>query len=145
MERCAATNQTVTTVIDSFPCLDATGKLPLPLNFGDPPFRQVPLFVAWEAYHEHFVTRRHRGQHKAPSSAAGTMKDVTFIQIGANCGKNTYGCAIGALKECASGRVRLHTTRTLDPLTWPNIVRVSLRWRSDLVLRDALRLARIGH
>ena len=99
MERCAATNKTVTT-INSFPCLDATDKLPLPLSFGDPPVRQVPLFVAWEAYHQHFLTaRRQRGQHKAPSGAAGTMKDVTFIQIGANCGKNTYGCAAGAILQ----------------------------------------------
>ena len=67
--------------VTSFGCLDAaTGRLPLPLRWGDPPARQVPLFIKWEDYIEYLPPK---------------LSDVTFVQIGANCGKNTYFCAAG--------------------------------------------------
>jgi hypothetical protein len=66
----------------AFPCLNASGRLPWPLQFGDPPARQVPLFIRWEDYIRKVIPRRR-------------FEDVTFVQIGANCGKNTFGCAVG--------------------------------------------------
>ena len=68
-------------IIRHFECLSPrTGRLPLPTPWGDPPARQVPLFIRWEDY--------------ADFLPAG-LQGVSFIQIGANCGKNTYGCAAG--------------------------------------------------
>ena len=64
------------------PCLNASGQLSLPLLWGDPQARQVPLFVNWEDL---------AGKGYLPADLRG----VSFVQIGANCGKNTYGCAVG--------------------------------------------------
>ena len=41
---------------------------------------QVPLFVRWEDYVPRYLRR---------------VDNVFVVQIGANCGKNTYGCASG--------------------------------------------------
>ena len=80
MQSCALVQPNRTTPIWSTPCLTTgSGRLSLPLPFGDPPARQVPLFIKWEDY----------------SSFIDSIDDVTFVQIGANCGKNTYGCAAG--------------------------------------------------
>jgi len=65
--------------VTSFPCLLPSGRLPFPVPW-DPPARQVPLFVRWEQY----------ANYLRPG-----LRNVTFIQVGANCGKNTYGCAVG--------------------------------------------------
>ena len=47
---------------------------------GDPPARQVPLFIRWEDYAQYLPQN---------------LREVTYVQIGANCGKNTFGCAVG--------------------------------------------------
>ena len=80
MQRCPVAILNSTVQITDTPCLSRPkGRLSLPLPFGDPPARQVPLFIKWEDYGEYL----------------GSFNDVTFVQIGANCGKNTYGCAAG--------------------------------------------------
>ena len=79
LQRCPAAIANVT-IVTATPCLAPDGHLSLPLSFGDPPARQVPLFIKWEDYSEYLDKSLH---------------DVTFVQIGANCGKNTYGCAAG--------------------------------------------------
>ena len=63
------------------PCLNrSTGRLNTPLPWGDPTARQVPLFIRWEDYSDYLPA---------------DLRGVRFVQIGANCGKNTYGCAVG--------------------------------------------------
>lgn len=67
--------------VTSFGCLDqSTGALQLPLHWGDPPARQVPLFIRFEDYAEYLPL---------------DIRETTFVQIGANCGKNTFNCAVG--------------------------------------------------
>ena len=81
MNSCASSRDSPAPIM-AFPCLNASGRLPWPLQFGDPPGRQVPLFIRWEDYIRKVIPRRR-------------FEDVTFVQIGANCGKNTFGCAVG--------------------------------------------------
>ena len=68
--------------ITSFACTNNTsnGRLALPSQWGDPPARQVPLFVRWEDYAPSFLR---------------DLRRVFVVQAGANCGKNTYKCAAG--------------------------------------------------
>jgi FkbM family methyltransferase len=77
-ETCAK-NLPVPAAISDYPCLNSTGQLDFPQRWGDPPQRQVPLFIRWEEYREYLPR----------------WPDANFIQVGANCGKNTYGCAVG--------------------------------------------------
>ena len=70
--------------INTFACLNSEGRLNLPLRWGDPPARQVPLFIKWEDYKGTYL----------PDDLSD-LRDVTFLQVGANCGKNTYNCAAG--------------------------------------------------
>ena len=79
LAHCAAQPEP-TPPIRRFPCLNASRVLQLPLTFGDPIARQVPLFIRWEDWHEYLPH---------------DLGTVNFVQIGANCGKNTYGCAVG--------------------------------------------------
>jgi hypothetical protein len=82
LTRCAPSHEVALGAVNlSARCLDSrTKSLKLPLRWGDPPARQVPLFIWWEQW-SNFLPLR--------------IEDVVFIQIGANCGKNTYGCAVG--------------------------------------------------
>ena len=44
MERCSAFTAPLPTAVSTFPCLNnATGRISLPLPWGDPPERQVPV------------------------------------------------------------------------------------------------------
>ena len=72
--------------IRRFPCLNASRVLQLPLTFGDPIARQVPLFIRWEDWHEYLPQ---------------DLRKVNFVQIGANCGKNTINCAVAVCLTAA--------------------------------------------
>ena len=63
-------------------CLNSTGRITLPLRWGDPVARQVPLWIRWEEYFPKYFR-------------ASRFEDVSFLQLGAHCGKNTYSCAGG--------------------------------------------------
>ena len=57
-------------------------RLPLPSRWGDNPARQVPVFVRWERF--------------VPRYLPNVSREAIFVvQVGANCGKNTYACAVG--------------------------------------------------
>ena len=63
------------------PCLNASGRLPEHLPWEQPTERTIPLFIRWEDYSDYLPHRNLRG--------------TTFVQIGANCGKNVLSCAMG--------------------------------------------------
>ena len=63
------------------PCLNASGRLPEHLPWDQPTEKTIPLFIRWEDYSDYLPHRNLRG--------------TTFVQIGANCGKNVLSCAMG--------------------------------------------------
>ena len=70
------------TTIQKFRCIDEqSGQLPLPLQFGDPPARQVPLFIKWEAYSEYLPPRR--SGEAARSLLDAAVADLACIQMAA--------------------------------------------------------------
>ena len=61
--------------------MNASGRLPEPLPWDEPADQQIPLFIRWEDYLDYIPRRR--------------LDGATFVQIGANCGKNNRACAAG--------------------------------------------------
>ena len=72
-----------TGIIGTSVCLNSSGRLGFPLPrrpFGITPTKQVPLGVRWEDY---------------PAYLPSNLRGVSFVQVGANCGRNSPDCAVG--------------------------------------------------